>query len=197
MTDSLVAKRLRRNLRYKKTYVQVYQAYLEPEPIPRLASLLRALMEAQEAAIVPLERYLVDVGDGSLAEKPYEKLLADAAKRRDLKSRLRFLHTGLTRSVSWYRMQLTDQQMTSDPRLTDLLFELGEIEATQLWRTEAAMRLLRISLGAVEPEEDAVPRQPPESEEGWQSRLAEEKGRPEWGGYSNRPPRPTRRRQKR
>jgi hypothetical protein len=194
MTSSLVVKRLNRNLRYKKTYVQVYQGYLEPDPGPRVVNLLHGLIEAQKSAIVPLERYLKDLGDKSQDEGLFPKLMSDAVKRRDLKSRMRFLQAGLSKSVSWYKMQLLDQQMTADPRLKSLLFELGEIEAALLWRTEAAMCLLRIPVDPGKKDEEEAPEQPAEDAEAWRSRLVEEMGRPEWGGYSKRPPRPTWRR---
>lgn len=196
MTHSLIVKRLSRNLRYKRTYLQVYQAYMEPGSSPRLVELLSSLTEAQQSAIEPLAHYLRDVGGDGPDEKPYDKLLADAARRRDVKSRLRFLHVGLTRSVSWYRMQMVDRHMTADGRLRSLLLDLGEIEAAQLWRTEAAMHLLKIPVHPGQPNVDDTAGVLLESDESWTSRAVEEMGRPEWGGYSKRPPRPSRRRGK-
>jgi hypothetical protein len=88
-------------------------------------------------------------------------------------------------------MQLMDRQMTADPDLRQLLFELGEIDAARLWRTEAVMGLLRVSVKVEEKEWDDLPQQEPEEVEKWRPRLVEDVGRPAWGGSgSRRWPRP-------
>ena len=58
MAESIVVIRLTRNLRYKLTYVKIFETYLESEPGPDVTELLKALIQAQQSAIVPLSRYL-------------------------------------------------------------------------------------------------------------------------------------------
>ncbi len=182
MTESIVALRLTRNLRYKLTYIKIFETYLEEEPGPDVVQLLHALTEAQQTAIASLSRYLrrieADTNDLGLDEK----LMAHALARLDVRSRLRFIHDGLERSVSWYKAQLMDRQMTADPELYELLFELGELDAAKLWRTGAVMGMLRISLKSKDkdwsPEQIPDPRQ----DEGWRPRLADDIGQPSWTG---------------
>jgi hypothetical protein len=182
MAGSIVVKRLVRNLRYRLTYLQIFESYQNPKLSPVLVQLLTLLMRDQQAAITILTSYLhsmdVDVQDLS----PNQRLLEHAANRHDIASRLRFIHYGLGKAVSWYKMQLTDKQMTADPELQKLLFELGQIEAAELWRVEAVMAMLRISL---EPEsEDQRRLQHGRSQRagGWHSRLMEDVGHPAWKG---------------
>jgi hypothetical protein len=182
MTESIVALRLARNLRYKLTYVKVFETYLETKPGPDVAQLLRALVLAQQSAIAPLSSYLrrieVDTRDLGLDDK----LMAHALSRHDVRSRLRFIHEGLERSVSWYKMQLMDRQMTADPELYELLFELGEIDAAKLWRTAAVMGMLRISVSAKEKDRSASQVQSPEEEDDWRPRLVDDMQQPKWTG---------------
>jgi hypothetical protein len=146
------------------------------------------LIEAQQSAIAPLSRYLrgldVNIQDLELDQR----LLSHASNRDNLKSRLRFVQDGLSRSVSWYKMQLTDRQMTADPELRHLLFELGEIDAARLWRVEAAMALLKISVRGGDKERDDVPQPEPQQqkEEKWRPRLMDDVGRPAWAGSGSR-----------
>jgi hypothetical protein len=137
--DSIVVKRLVRNLRYRQTYIEVFQAFLKPEPHPEVVRLLHALSRVQQSAIVLLSGYLQDLGVPVQDLSLVQKLLGHASSRTGVRSRLRFVHYGLTKAVSWYREQLMDQQMIADPELKRLLFELGEGEAAGLWRTEAVM----------------------------------------------------------
>ena len=58
MTQSIVVVRLTRNLRYKLTYVQIFESFLKAEPEPVVSDLLEALIQAQQSAIAPLSRYL-------------------------------------------------------------------------------------------------------------------------------------------
>jgi hypothetical protein len=182
MTESIVAIRMSRNLRYKLTYVEIFKNYMEPDPGPQVIELLQSLIQAQQAAIAPLSRYLrrLDVNTQELGLN--EKLLAHASARQDVKSRLRFIYDGLSRAVSWYKMQLLDRQMTSDPDLRQLLFELGETDAAQLWRTETTMAMLKIPVKLREKEWDEQSRPAPEEEEGWRPRLVEDVSRPSWSG---------------
>jgi hypothetical protein len=142
--DSIVVKRLVRNLRYKLTYIMVFESFLHPEPHPVVVSLLHILMSAQQAAIVPLARYLQGLGVATQDLAPNRRLLDHASGRNDVRSRLRFLWYGLSKAVSWYKTQFMDKQMTADSELKQLLFELGEREAASLWRIEAVMAMLRI-----------------------------------------------------
>ena len=144
MPESIVVKRLVRNLRYRLTYVRVYELFLRPERDPELASLLRALIRVQQSAVVLLSGYLQDLGAPAQDLPPVQKLWGHARSRNSVRSRLHFVHYGLTRAVSWYREQLLDQQMISEPGLRQLLFELGEGEATSLWRTEITMAMLGV-----------------------------------------------------
>ena len=144
MPASIVVKRLVRNLRYRQTYVKVYESFLQPEPHPELARLLCALIQVQQSAVALLSGYLQDLGVPAKDLPPVQKLVGHARSRNGVQSRLRFVHYGLTRAVSWYREQLMDQQMISEPRLKQLLFELGEGEAASLWRTEIAMAVLGV-----------------------------------------------------
>ena len=187
MSESIVAIRLVRNLRYKLTYIKIFESYLQTEPGPAVAALLSSLIQAQQAAIAPLSSYLrrldVNVQDIELDEK----LMRHAFGRDDVKGRLRFIYEGLSRAVAWYRTQVVDKQMTADPELRDLLLELGEIDAAKLWLTEATMAMLRIS-ARPKPKDYSDQRRPePQRLEGWQSRLLEDVGRPSWS--VERPPR--------
>jgi hypothetical protein len=84
--------------------------------------------------------------------------------------------------------------MTADPKLQQLLMELGEIDAAKLWRTEATMCLLRIPTELKEKDWDDAPRRTePEAEADWRPRLVEDVGRPDWAGpESTQWPRPSR-----
>ena len=194
MADSIVAIRLTRNLRYKLTYIKIFETYLEAEPGTGVAELLKALIQAQQSAITPLSRYLrrldINVQDMELDEK----LLGHALGRDSVKGQLRFIYDGLNRAVSWYKTQLMDRQMTEDPEIRDLLLELGEIDAAKLWLTEAVMGLHRIPTQARDKDyEEQQVRPEPESEKGWRPRLVEDTGRPAWGGTRYSPwPRPRR-----
>ena len=90
-------------------------------------------------------------------------------------------------------MQLVDRQMTAEQELEQMLFELGELDAAKLWRTEAVMNQLRIPVKAKE--KDWQDKRPEDTgrEEGWKPRLVEDAGRPSWSGgssqYRSRPPR--------
>ena len=181
MTDSIIIVRLTRNLRYKLTYVKIFETFLESEPGPAIGELLHALIQAQQSAIAPLSRYLrrLDVQTQDLELD--QKLLKHASERDNVKAQMRFICDGLKRAVSWYRTQLTDKQMMADPELRSLLFELGEIDAAKLWRTEATMGMLRIPTTLREKDwndQQQRTRSQPEAE--WQPRLVEDVGRSEW-----------------
>jgi hypothetical protein len=182
MTDSIVAVRLTRNLRYKLTYIDIFRSYLEPDPGTPVIELLKSLIQAQQSAIAPLSSYLrrmeVNVQDLELDEK----LLGHAASRTDVRSRLRFVHGGLSRATAWYKMQVMDRQMTADPELRELLFELGEIDAAQLWRTEATMGMLKISVQGKQKPFDEDSRSISVEEEEWRPHLVEDVTRPAWTG---------------
>lgn len=185
MTDSIIAIRLTRNLRYKLTYLKIFETYLESNPGSEVSALLRDLIQAQQSAIGPLSRYLrhleVPVQDLELDQK----LLSHAFSRADLRSRMRFIHDGLRRATAWYRTQLVDRQMVADPELEALLFELGEIDAAKLWQTEARMSMMRIPLSAKDREWSEQQRVSPEDEEDWRPKLVDDLGRPAWGGKQN------------
>jgi hypothetical protein len=183
MSESIVEIRLTRNLRYKITYVRIFETYIESVSDADVTALLQDLIQAQQTATAPLSRYLrrldVKIQDVELDEK----LMNHALGRTDIKSRLRFIHDGLKRSSAWYRMQLVDKQMTADPELEQLLFELGEIDAAKLWRTETVMNMLKISVTLKEKkwaEQQPIP--DPTRQEGWRPRLVEDVGRPSWSG---------------
>lgn len=182
MTDSIVVIRLTRNLRYKLTYVKIFEAYLESDPGPEIAKLFTSLIQAQQSAIAPLSRYLrrLDVQTQDLELD--QKLLSHAFSRDSVQSQLRFIYDGLDRAVSWYRTQLMDKQMTADTELRDLMIELGEIDATMLWRTEAIMGMLRIPTKAKEKDWSNQERVPSQQDTEWRSRLMEDIGRPSWQG---------------
>jgi hypothetical protein len=192
MTDPIVAKRLIRNLRYKLTYVKIFEDYLGTDPGPVAAALLKSLIEAQQSAIAPLGSYLRSRDVGTQDLELNDKLLAHAATRDTLKARLRFIHDGLYRAAEWYKIQLADKQMTSDPDLKNLLFKLGEIDAAKLWLTEATMVTLKISPKLEEKDWDETTQPEPKDLEEWRPRLVEDVGRPAWGGkQTGRFPRPS------
>ena len=180
MTESIVVVRLTRNLRYKLTYVKIFEAFLESEPGPAISDLLQSLIQAQQSAIAPLSRYLrrLDVPTQDLELD--RKLLKHASERDNVKAQMRFICDGLKRAVSWYRTQLMDRQMMSDPELRSLLFELGEIDAAKLWRTEATMAMLRIPTTLREKDWNDQQSPRPETEAEWQPRLVEDVGHSEW-----------------
>jgi hypothetical protein len=190
MAESIIVVRLTRNLRYKLTYVKIFEAYLGAEHEAEVAELLRSLLQAYQTAIAPLASYLrrLDVAVQDLELD--EKLLGHAFGRRDTESQLRFIHDGLTRAATWYKTQLADRQMAGNPELYQLLLELGEIDAAKLWRIEAVMSALRIPLQLKEPDyaETAVP-EPPRTNplartEEWRPRLVDDVRRPSWSGAS-------------
>jgi hypothetical protein len=192
-SDSIVVKRLVRNLRYKLTYVKIFESYVETKPGPDVVALLETLIEAQQSAIAAISSYLRSLDVNTQDLDLNEKLMAHASARDDLKGRLRFIQDGLTRSASWYKMQLVDRQMTADPQLAELLIDLGESDAARLWRTEAVMGQLRVSVKLEEKDWEEVSQPEPKKEEGWRSRLVEDVARPSWGGRQRgRWPRPSR-----
>lgn len=182
MTESIVAIRLTRNLRYKLTYIQIFETYLESDPSREIAELLRALIQAQQSAIAPLSRYLRHLDIPTQDLELDEKLLSHAAGRDNVKSQLRFIYDGLRRAVAWYKTQLMDRHMTADPELQALLMELGEIDAAKLWRTEAIMTMLRIPTRLKEKDWENQERAQPQPDVEWQPRLVEDVGRPRWQG---------------
>ncbi len=198
MAESIQVIRLTRNLRYKLTYIHIFETYMQEETDPRVVDLLKVLIEAQQTAIQPLSRYLrkleVNVQDLELNQK----LLEHAQERTSLRSRLQFIYDGLKRAVGWYKMQLLDRQMTSDPELYDLLIELGEIDAAKLWRTKVIMGILRIPTKPKPKEwEEQYSRRDQSPDRGWRPHLIEEVRRPSWGGVQETYwPRPGRYRRK-
>jgi hypothetical protein len=191
MTESIVVVRLTRNLRYKLTYIRIFESYLEAQLGPDVSELLKELIQAQQTAVAPVSRYLrhrdVQVQELELDQR----LMSHASDRNDVRSRLRFIYDGLKRACSWYRTQLVDRQMTADPEVKALLLELGEIDAAKLWRTEAVMSMLRIPTSAQKRDWEDQRRQQPDQEDDWRPRLVEDVGRPAWSdSRSPRWPRP-------
>ncbi len=192
MPESIVVIRLSRNLRYKLTYIKIFEDYLESEHQAVMTELLKSLLQAYQIAIGPLASYLRRLDVAAQELELDEKLLDHAASRVDTESKLRFIHDGLSRAASWYKMQLADRQMAVDPELRQLLFDLGEIDAAKLWRTEAVMAVLKIPLTLKEPDyaetaapssrlEGRDPRELAKSTE-WRPRLMDDFGRPNWSG---------------
>jgi hypothetical protein len=183
MSESIVVIRLTRNLRYKLTYVKIFETYLESDPGPDVTELLKSLIQAQQSAIVPLSRYLRHLDVNTQDLELDQKLLGHALSRDHSKAQLRFIYDGLQRAVAWYKTQATDRQMTADPELRELLLELGEIDAAKLWRTEAVMSMLRIPTKMKEKEwDDQLNRREPQYDKDWRPGLVEDVGRPAWGG---------------
>lgn len=193
MTESIVVVRLTRNLRYKLTYIRIFEAYLESEPGPEITDLLKSLIQAQQTAIGPLSRFLRHMDVQTQDLELDQKLLGHAMSRDNLRSRLRFIYDGLRRAVSWYKTQLMDRQMTADPELRDLLLELGEIDAAKLWRTESVLAMLRIPSRLKEKDWEDQERVQEQPDTEWRPRLVEDVGRPAWKDKgSSRWPRPDR-----
>jgi hypothetical protein len=197
MSESIVGLRLTRNLKYKLTYVRIFETFLESAPVPELTELLQALIQIQQTAIASLASYLRRLEVSTQDLELTDKLIDQAAERKDLKSQLRFIYDGQDRAVAWYRTQLADRQMTNDPELRKLLIELGEMEAAKLWRTEAVMGFLRVPVKLKEKErEPDLPPEPTQTE-AWRPRLMDDVGRPNWAGSSAlRKPTSDRRRRK-
>lgn len=189
MTEPIVALRLVRNLKYKLTYMRIFEDYLETASGAEFVDLLRTLIQTQQASIAALSSYLRHLDANLLDLELNDKLLVQAAGRTDTKSRLRFIYDGLQRAVGWYHMQLVDKQMGSDPELRRLLIELGEMEAAKLWRTEAVMGILKIPTRAREKEYEAEAGPDLAQQEVWKPRLVDDYSRPTWG---ERPPRSSR-----
>jgi hypothetical protein len=189
MTESIVAVRLTRNLRYKLTYVKVFENYIESTSSTEVAELLLTLIQSQQAAIAALASYLRRLEVSTQDLELNDKLLSQAAGRADLRAQLRFVLEGLERAADWYLTQLGDKQMTGDPELRKLLIELGEMEAAKLWKTEAVMVMLRIPTRPKEKDYEAEPVPDPTQQEGWRPRLMEDVGRPSWAGGGERPSR--------
>jgi hypothetical protein len=192
-SESIVGKRLVRNLRYKLTYIEIFERYIEDNPGPEVVALLESLVEAQRSAISFLSSYLRGLDVNIQEVDLNDRLMSQAFERDNVKAQLRFIHDGLTRAASWYKTQLMDRQMTSDSELQQLLFELGEIEAAKLWRTEATMGRLKVAVKFEEKDWDAPSQPEPDQDEEWRPRLVEDVGRPAWGGsQQSRWPRPSR-----
>jgi hypothetical protein len=169
--DSIVVKRMVRNLQYRQTYIRVFEDFSSSGFHPQVIKLLSSLIETQETAVVALSRYLRELGVDTRDPVVYQKLLQQAAQRQGTSAQLRFIQYGLRKSVSWYKMQLTDRQMTADPELQRLLLELGKNEAASLWRTEAVMVILRINSES-EPKRPRGPlRAKPDQGDSWRPRL--------------------------
>lgn len=171
MADSIVVKRLVRNLQYRHTYIRVFEAFLASGFHPLVLKLLSSLIETQQTAVVSLSRYLRGLGIDTQDPALYGKLLHQAAQRQGTSSQLRFIHYGLRKAASWYKVQLTDRQMTADPELQRLLLELGENDAASLWRTEAVMLMLRIRSESVPKRPPGPLRAEPDQGDGWRPRL--------------------------
>jgi len=182
MSESIVVIRLTRNLRYKLTYVKIFEGYMEPNPGPVVMELLKSLIQAQQSAIAPLSSYLRRMDVNTQELELDAKLMDHAASRDNVRARLRFIYDGLRRAVSWYKTQLMDKQMTADLELEQLLFELGELDAAKLWHTEVVMGRLKIPVKLKEKDWEAEPRSVPDEKEGWRPRLVEDVSRPAWGG---------------
>jgi hypothetical protein len=180
MSDSIVVIRLVRNLRYKLTYIRIFETYMEPNPGPNIMGLLRSLVQAQQLAIAPLSSYLrrLDVNVQELELD--DKLMAHATSRDNVRARLRFIYEGLSRAVSWYKMQLGDRQMTEDSDLKHLLFQLGESDAAQMWRTDATMAMIGITAKPKAKEYRDQPRPDPSNVEGWRPSLVEDVSQTQW-----------------
>lgn len=182
MAESIVVLRLVRNLRYKLTYIKIFESYMEPDPGRNVVELLNSLIQAQQAAIAPLSSYLRRLDVNVQETELDEKLMDHASSRDNVKIRLRFIYEGLTRAVSWYKMQLVDRQMTADPDLKALLFELGELDAAQLFRTEATMAMIGVSTKSREKDFGDQRRIEPDGLEGWRPSLVENVERTTWEG---------------
>jgi hypothetical protein len=192
MADSIVGKRMIRNLRYKLTYIKIFEGYLSKDHGPEMAELLKSLIEAEKSAVASLASYLRGLEVNMQDMELNDKLLEHAAGRDDLKSRLRFIYDGLYRAAAWYKMQLVDKQMAHDAELRQLLFELGEIDAAKLWRTEAVMGMLKIPARLEEKLGDEPGQPEPKDVEEWRPRLTEDVARPAWGGkQTGRYPKPS------
>jgi hypothetical protein len=177
-TPSIVIKRLWRNLQYRLTYSSVFETFTDPDPGPEVVTLLESLVETQQAAARLVSGYLDSLDVDMQGLGPKHRLFEQAAGHNKLRPRLEFIHSGLSRSASWYKVQLKDQQMTADPELRQLLLALGEMEARSLWRTEALMAI-RGMLPDAEPEERPEPKSPGRDRRpGWRSRLAADVPRP-------------------
>jgi len=192
MPESIVVIRLARNLRYKLTYIKIFETFLESERQTMVTELLRSLLQAYQLAIGPLAGYLRRLDVAAQELELDEKLLDHAFSRDDTESRLRFIHDGLGRAASWYKTQLADRQMVADPELRQLLIELGEIDAAKLWQTEARMSMMRIPVGAKDREWAEQTRVSPEDEEDWRPKLVDDLGRPAWAGKQSEWSRPGR-----
>jgi hypothetical protein len=182
VADSIVVKRLVRSLRYRLTYVQVLEAFLASRLHPAVVQLLNSLLETQQAAAEDLSGYLRRLPVDSEDLPVYQKLLDQAAQRKNAIERLRFIRYGLRRAVSWYKTQLTDRQMTADPELKHLLLALGEREAAGLWRTEAVGAMLGLRLEPWSKDRPAAPRQSPDRGHDQSSRRFRNTRRPAWRG---------------
>ncbi len=182
VADSIVVKRLVRNLQYKLTYIKVFESFLQSEPRPAVVRLLSALISAQQTAVVPLSGYLKGLGITLQGLPLKQRLLDHASSRNDVRSRLRFIRYGLSKAVSWYMAQLMDRQMTADPELRRLLLELGQNDAASLWRTEAVMVMLRIRQEPVPKDLRRRARAEPDRGDARRSRLVGTSRRPAWSG---------------
>jgi len=189
MTESIVTVRLTRNLRYKLTYIRIFESYLESEREVEVTDLLRSLLQAYQEAIAPLASYLRRLDVATQELELDEKLMSHAAGRHDVEAQLRFIYDGLRRAAAWYKTQLMDRQMTSDPELRQLLLDLGEIDAAKLWHTETIMSVLKIPMRLKEQDYSEPPApEPPSRGEEWRPRLMDDLRRPSWSGPTSRPP---------
>lgn len=193
IADSIVVKRLVRCLRYRLTYIRILETFLEPTPGFEVVQLLNSLMAAQQSAVASLTKYLSSLGVDVQDLSPDPRLLEHASHCQGVRARLRFIHYGFNKAVSWYKMQLTDKQMTADPELQQILFELGQVEAAKLWRIEAIMTMLRIPLQPEPEDRRELRRFKPQRLQDSRPGAMGDMRRPAWkGGRSTTLPRPSR-----
>ena len=99
MAESIVVVRLVRNLRYKLTYIQIFESYMEPDPGRNIVGLLDSLIQAQQLAIAPLSSYLRRLDVNVQETELDDKLMAHASSRDNIRAQLRFIYEGLSRAV--------------------------------------------------------------------------------------------------
>ncbi|NOX63900.1 MAG: hypothetical protein GXP42_18440 [Chloroflexi bacterium] len=109
MTDP-ATRDLETNLRFHMAWVSIVRTYLRKQPKPDVAHFLERMLETEQQAVDMLARELRRLGVAASRLPPQDDLVADGLRRKNARSRLQFIHVGLTRSLEWYRQRLADEK---------------------------------------------------------------------------------------
>lgn len=96
------------NLRFHTAWITICERYIRLRPKFDVAAFLKDMLETEREIIELLAAALRDEGvpPGQIGSQ--EQLVDDAFVRRNERTRLQFIDTGLTRSLAWYDDRIAD-----------------------------------------------------------------------------------------